>query len=77
MYHGSLTPSKATEWKPLKPATVLDLASNGRMPLDQLRKFIKRGTVTADMVLKHIDFSDPVAGGKTLKAYYPVLFLGA
>lgn len=76
MYHGSITPSKATEWNKIKPATVLGLASKGRIPIAQLRKFIRSGKITANMVLRNIDFSDPMQGGRTLKQYYPVLFLG-
>ena len=70
----SLAPSKATYWSPISDATILDLASDGRLEPTRIKEYIDKGRVTPDEILKNIDFSDPVKGGVTLRKYYETIF---
>jgi len=72
----NLTSSRATEWKPISDDTILDLVTKGQLSTHRLKEYIDAGRVSADKVLKSIDFSRPLEGGRTLKKYYAVLFLG-
>lgn len=75
MYHGSLTPSKATEWKAISDSSIVDLAARGALPVQKLKEYMDQNRVSSSMVLSQIDFSDPVKGAQVLKKYYHALFL--
>lgn len=72
----NLTPSKATEWKPISDDTILDLVARGQLSTDRLKEYMKAGRITTNRILGSIDFTRPLEGGRVLKKYYALLFLG-